>query len=443
MRFARATNDPKVLLIAYACEPGRGSEWGTSWAFVKELSRHQPVWLIAHADNRDRLDAHLAAVPTRHPVHVTYVKLSRWLGWLRHSSYALLNVHYYFWQWRAGRIARRLHAQERFDVVQHVSFSRWWMPSAGAAIARAGTPHRAKFIFGPCVGGELMPEKFSAKVPLSARWGEFQRWVARALWTRDPRLARCIRDAAIVVAGTPSSIAGVTKLGAQRVEVLPSVMITDTTLIDAARSTRAARIRDKTLRLVSAGGVNYYRGIDLTLRAIKQSGITDFHYTHCCGGPKLEAMVELARELGIADRVTFTGETKHAENLKHVARADALIHLVLRDSQGVVPEALALGVPVLALDHHSMTPILDESTGHKVPMQDATQESVIADVARTLRLWHDHRDLLTPMSHACVARSAELSPQYRVRLFRKWYAQLTHGAPSERAATPLPRAIAA
>jgi glycosyltransferase involved in cell wall biosynthesis len=424
------------LLIAYACEPGRGSEWGTSWAFVHELAQHQPVWLIAHADNRERLDARLAAAPLPNPVRVTYVELPRWLGWMRNSNYALLNVHYYFWQWRAGRIAQRLHAQERFDVAQHVSFSRWWMPSAGAAIARRGV----KFIFGPCVGGELMPKHFSNDVPAAARWGEFQRWVARTMWTHDPRLARCIGDASIVVAGTPSSIAGVTKLGAKRVEVLPSVMITDTTLIDAARPVRAARKVDATLRLVSVGGMVYHRGIDLILRALAASGIKDFHYTHCCGGVTLDAMKKLAAELGIADRVTFTGETKHAENLHYVAKADALLHLVLRDSQGVVPEALALGVPVMALDHHSMTPILDERTGHKVPMNGATQESVVADVARTLRLWAENRDLLKPMAQACVARSAELSPAHRVGLFRKWYAELTSEVPAKRAASPIAQA---
>lgn len=437
VRSARVSKTPKVLLIAYACEPGRGSEWGTSWAFVNELSRHQPVWLIAHADNRAGLDAHLKHGTGTHPIHVTYVELPRWLGWMRNSSYALLNVHYYLWQWQAGRITRRLHAHEKFDVAQHVSYSRWWMPSAGAAIARLG----AKFIFGPCVGGELMPKNFSNNVPRCARWSEFQRWAARTMWTRDPRLASCIRDASIVVAGTPASIEGVTKLGAKRVEVLPSIMITDTTLIDAARPIRQSRVRDKTLRLVSVGGMVYYRGIDLILRAIQQSGIEDFHYTHCCGGDTLEAMKQLAAELGLADRVTFAGETKHAENLQHVARSDALLHLVLRDSQGVVPEALALGVPVMALDHHSMSPILDESTGHKVPMgANATEQTVIDDVARTLRLWHDRRELLKPMSYACIARSAEFSPAHRVGLFRQWYAELTGRVQAKRPARPVARA---
>jgi glycosyltransferase involved in cell wall biosynthesis len=412
---------PNVLLIAHSCEPGRGSEWGTSWAFVNEMARHQPVWVIVHSDCRERLDAHLRSQPSPFPIHVKYVEMPRWLGWMRNSAYALHNIHYYLWQGQAGRMARAWHREVGFDVVQHISYSRWWMASAGAALVRDGV----KFIFGPCVGGESIPKCFRNRVPWRARWSEFQRHVARFVWQRDPALARCIRGADIVVGGTPASIDGMSAYGPRRIEVLTAAMITDTSLIDAARPLRESRRPDHVLRVCSVGGALYTRGIDLILKAIAQSGIEQIHYTHCCGGPALESLKRLAVELGIAHKVTFTGETNQARNLQYVAASDVLVHLALRDSQGVVPEALALGVPVIALDHHSMSPILDDTVGHKVPMDEhTTPESVIADVARTLQRYSQDRTALARLSRACVARSQELSPAYRVALFRRWHAEL-------------------
>lgn len=426
---------PRLLIIAYACEPRRGSEWGTSWAFVSEWARTEEVWLILHEDNREGLENYLKENPTPHPIHRTYVALPRWLGWMRNASYALLNVHYYLWQWAAGREARRIHEETRFDVVQHISYSRWWMPSAGCALASKGV----KFVFGPCVGGEQMPREFSKRAPLWMRWSEFQRSVARFIWTHDPAMARCIRNASIVVGGTPASVSGMLRYGPQRLEVLSAIMLTDTRLIEAARPIRAARVRDDTLRLCSVGGLVYYRGVGLILHAIARSGIQNFHFTHCCGGVMLDELKALAVELRIADRVTFTGETKHAENLQHVARSDLLIHLVLRDSQGVVPEALALGVPVMALDHHSMTPIIDERVGHKVPMPvDVTPEDVIENVAAKLKHWYQNRSELQSLTDGCIERSHELSPEYRVSIFRKWYAELL--AP-QKASNVVPRAM--
>ncbi len=411
----------RLLIIAYACEPGRGSEWGISWAVVSECSKTQEVWVIAHDDNRAGMESYLAKNPPAHPIHVTYVKLPKIAAWMRKSAYALLNVHYYFWQLAAGRAAKRLHETVKFDVVQHISYSRWWMASAGAALSSRGV----KFIFGPCVGGEQMPREFGKRAPLWMRWSELQRGVARYIWTHDPMLNRCIRDAAIVAGGTPASIRGMQKYGPKRVEMVSATLITDTRLIDSARPVRAERVRDGTLRLCSVGGLVYYRGVDLILRAIARSGIQNFHFTHCCGGEMLESLKLLANELGIADKVTFTGETKHAENLRYVAKADLLIHLVLRDSQGVVPEALALGVPVLALDHHSMSAIVDDRVGYKVPMaEDVTPQFIIDEVAKKLRHWYEHREELEAMGPACIARSRELSPEYRVALFRQWHAEL-------------------
>ena len=90
-----------------------------------------------------------------------------------------------------------------------------------------------------------------------------------------------------------------------------------------------------------------------------------------------------------------------------------------------MPEALALGVPVLALDHHSMSAVIDESVGHKVPMSDGvTSEQIVDRVAEKLRYWDAHRDELFGLSAACLERSAQLSPEHRVATFRRIHAEL-------------------
>ena len=36
----------RVLLSAYACEPGKGSEAGNGWNWARELSRYEDVWVL-------------------------------------------------------------------------------------------------------------------------------------------------------------------------------------------------------------------------------------------------------------------------------------------------------------------------------------------------------------------------------------------------------------
>lgn len=47
----------KILVSAYACEPGRGSEGEIGWSIVHELSKHHNVWVITRANNKVVHDA--------------------------------------------------------------------------------------------------------------------------------------------------------------------------------------------------------------------------------------------------------------------------------------------------------------------------------------------------------------------------------------------------
>ena len=53
----------KVLMSAYACEPGKGSEPGVGWTVAREMARHHDIWVITRANNRPVIEAELARNP--------------------------------------------------------------------------------------------------------------------------------------------------------------------------------------------------------------------------------------------------------------------------------------------------------------------------------------------------------------------------------------------
>lgn len=415
---------PKLLVISYACAPGKGSEWGTGWNFVRELARTQDVYLITHDDNRADIENHLPTLVDRDRIHVRYVKLPSMFAWMRQSAYALLNIHYYLWQKAAAREAIQWHGEERFEIVQHVSYTRWWMPSAGAALV----PHGAKFIFGTVVGGDLMPPKFRRGVNLRALWGEWLRWLARETWRRDPTLKRCIRSASIVLCGTQSTYDAVMSFKPQRAILISSGNMSDESILAPARAARKQHLEsvaqngNKPFRVVGVGGVSYYRGIDLVLRAIARSGIPNIEYVHACDGPDRPRLEKLARDLGISDRVCFLGDAPHAQNVRTLATADVYAHCVLRDSMGTTPEAMALGIPVLTLDINTPGLMVDDTCGYKVPVTDHTEpEQVIEELARTLRLWHADPELRARLGAGGQSRCHQFSHQGRGEQWRAFH----------------------
>lgn len=406
MNTTPSISAPRLLVISYACAPGKGSEWGAGWSFVREMARTNHVYLITHEDNRIDIESVLPTFADRQRVHVRYVRLSRWLSWMRSGSYALLNLHYYLWQKQAARVARTWQDEVHFDIAQHISYMRWWMPSAGAAIASRGV----KFIFGPVVGGEVMPRQFRRRLSLGNRFGEWQRRVAMKLWQLDPALARCIRSASLVICGTRNSMHQVEKYGPQRVELMASGTMSDESIINAAREEQTKRPRGDSFRVVSVGGMSYFRGIDLCLRAFAKAALPDAEYIHCCDGPDRSRLLHLVRELGIENRVTFTGDRKHAENVKTVGRGDVYIHAVLRDSMGTIPEAMSLGLPILTLDHNTPGLMVDETCGHLVKIDDnTTPEEVVDEMARVLREWYADREQMKRLGEAGRRRCQQFS----------------------------------
>ena len=49
----------KILVSAYACEPGKGSEPGAGWLWARAAARRHEVWVLTRANNREAIEAAL------------------------------------------------------------------------------------------------------------------------------------------------------------------------------------------------------------------------------------------------------------------------------------------------------------------------------------------------------------------------------------------------
>lgn len=411
----------KLAYISYSCGPGRGSEWGLGWHYVADLARTQPVWLITHEDNRPIIEPFLRDKHADHPVHVTYVKLPGWLGWMRNSFYCLYNIHYYLWQFAAANALRRVHHQERLDLVQHVSLFRWWMPSAGAALVDEGVG----FIFGPVGGGEILPAGFRSKSSIYSRFSDTIRLIARSIWRHDPLLKRCIRKSHLLLAGTEVCAGWFKRYGGKHIDVACAAIAGSSEVQQAAIQARAQRDAHQPFTFASCGGLSYYRGVDLAIRAFAKANLPNARYIHYCDGPYRATVQQLARDLGVADRVDLPGDMPHLDCVRGVARADACVHTVLRDSQGLVVEALIAGVPVITLDHLTPGMMITPECGVKIPIDDTTSPDQLVDqIASVMRDWYDHPEKLVRMSDAAQRQGLLFTPQAKGDTYRAHHARV-------------------
>lgn len=103
------------------------------------------------------------------------------------------------------------------------------------------------------------------------------------------------------------------------------------------------------------------------------------------GGPEEEHLRTLARDLGVGDRAVFTGLLPHRRALACMAAGDVFLYASQTETQGlVVAEAMAAGVPVVAVDASGVSEaVTDGISGFLVAPE------VEALAARGMALLHD------------------------------------------------------
>ena len=138
----------QILLSAFACAPGRGSEHGVGWEWPKALSEicEHDVTVLTHARNRPAIEAYLASHPEMR-VRFRYLDGANWFGGLGSLGHYLF---YYCWQVRIVMHLLITRSWRQYDVIHHLTYGGIRSHSLLFLFPRA-------FLIGPLGGGEIAP----------------------------------------------------------------------------------------------------------------------------------------------------------------------------------------------------------------------------------------------------------------------------------------------
>ncbi|MBU8536728.1 glycosyltransferase family 4 protein [Falsiroseomonas tokyonensis] len=136
--------------------------------------------------------------------------------------------------------------------------------------------------------------------------------------------------------------------------------------------------------LISVGHLIPRKGHDLVIRALPQ---LPGHALMVLGeGPERGALLALAQQLGVADRVHLLGAQPHAELPRYYSAADALVLASAREGwANVLLESMACGTPVVASPAWGSREAV-RSPAAGLVMPEATPEAIAATTRRLLGL---------------------------------------------------------
>ncbi|AFY96780.1 glycosyltransferase family 4 protein [Chamaesiphon minutus] len=403
----------KVLISAYACRPGEGSEPGVGWNVVRELVEYHDLWVLTRSDNRTSIELALTRdpLPGLHFIYCDPPLLVQRLNY----NYKLVHLHYYAWQIAAYMVARNLHKEINFDIVHHVTYVRYSSPSFLALLP-------VPFIWGTVGGGESAPKAFWEDFSWRGKVYELTRSLAHRIGELDPFTRLTARRSILVRATTEETATRLRQMGAKDVEIFPESGLSEVEIEQLAQI--PLPIDRSNIRFISMARLLHWKGLHLGIRAFARANIPNSEYWILGDGVEKQRLEALVVSLGIEDRVKFWGRLPRQDTLQKLAESTVLLHPSLHDSGGwVCLEAMAAGRPPICLNLGGPATQVTTETGFKISAQ--TPDLAVAGLAAAMTQLAGDRELLASMSQAGRERVKEVySWQHKGYLLAQLYSTI-------------------
>ncbi|MBI3893319.1 MAG: glycosyltransferase [Candidatus Wallbacteria bacterium] len=393
----------RVLVSAYACGPGSGSEPGVGWGWALGIAeRGHEVCVVTRHCSRESIEAWQRA--GKGPVErleFLYYDLPGFDDWWLTGGFGT-QAYYVFWQWGAARLALQAHKRKPFDLVHHVTLATVRQPSF---LWRLGRP----LWFGPVGGGEVPPRRLRRQFSLGGwLWESF-----RELWNRacryDPLLRLTLSHADRIYVTSPQSRGVLPPAHRERAEVMPTVGLDPRTGSRECCPPRQSQSRPGALEVLFAGRFVAFKGLSLGLDAFARHArrFPGSRLTLVGQGPEEAHLKEAAVRLGVEKDVEFVRWLPRSELCRLYRESDVFFFPSLGDSGGMVLlEAMAHGLPVVCLALGGPAILADSTCGRVVAAEGLPAATVADGLAGALDQLASSEELLHALALGAPVRAA-------------------------------------
>ena len=336
-RQSRAVGGPgsakRVLVAAYSCVPGRGSEPGAGWVWLREIAGRFPVTLLTTVHPASAEDSRaLEDTIVQLGLDIELIRVTTALDGIDGDS-PLRLLRYLAWIRAAGKRAVALEATGRFFVGHHLTFATSWLPTPLSRLKV--TP----YVWGPVGGATYPPATLRLELDLKGRIKEaLIRWVSRG---SRATLAR--RSAA-----RASTIVAINRDTARALRQYRTTIVEPNAAFDYSTFPHVADVRRSVpKRAIYAGRLMGYKGVELAVRAFADPRVAEWSLDIFGAGPDESRLIELVKSLALRERVSFRGVVDRAILFAALQESSVFLFPSMREGgPWAVAEATAIGLKV-------------------------------------------------------------------------------------------------
>lgn len=402
----------KILINAYACSPGMGSEPGMAWNWVSNLAKFCELYIITEGEFRDKIEEVVPTLEWGKNMHFYYNPVSdeiRKMCW--NQGDWRFYKYYREWQWKTYLMAKDICSKEKIDVLHQLNMIGFREPGYLWKLSKEnGVP----FVWGPVDAKDKFPVAYlggaSMKTKLFMRLKNFL-----TVWQlkHSKRVRQAASQASVIFSASSNS-----KVSFNKYMAIDSPLLNETgcyvqehPLIDKSQK--------ETFDVLWVGKLDFRKQLGIALQSVAIADNENIRL-HIVGGGDAEPYKQLANTLGITDKCIWHGAVSHDEVQSIMQNSDVFFFTsVAEGTPHVVLEAIGNNLPVVCFDTCGQGDAVNENVGRKIELSTPMQS--VHEFARVLKELERNRDLLKQMSENCKQRQLELSWEEKAKTMVKWY----------------------
>lgn len=405
----------KILINAYACSPGMGSEPGMAWNWVSNLAKFCELYIITEGEFREKIEAVVPMLEQGKNMHFYYNPVTeeiRQMCW--NQGDWRFYKYYREWQWKTYLMAKEICSSEHIDVLHQLNMIGFREPGYLWKLSKESD---VPFVWGPIGGLKQFPLAYLQGAGLKMKLFNRLKNILN-VWQlkHEKRVDEALKTARLLVSSIPDSYRAIKKY-----KGLESIVIPETGCF-LSEDIPTDRFDEKELHVMWVGKFDFRKQLPLAQRAIAIANNPNIVLDIYGGGSdeQIASAKRVADLLGITEKVVWHGNQPNDVVMNAMRKAQVFFFTsVSEDTSTVVLEAVSNRLPVLCFDACGMAAVIDDKVGRKVALSNPTRSAT--NFAKLLNDLEHDRNLLKQLSENCKQRQTELSWEEKAKTIVEWY----------------------
>ena len=402
-----------ILINAYACSPGMGSEPGMAWNWCVNLAKYCELHIITEGEFRKKIEAELPKLPQGKNMHFYYNPVSKKIRRMCWNQGDWRFYKYYRkWQYKTYEIALDIIKEHKIDIVHQLNMIGFREPGYFWKIGNK------PFVWGPIDAKEKFPVAYLAGADLKSKvFIRLKNFLTGMQLRYSNRVRKAVQKAAIVISASSES-----QKSFKKYFKIESPLLNETGCYPK-EIPAIDKSQKETLDLLWVGKMDFRKQLSLAIRTIADLNNKNIKL-HIVGGGDATSYKALADSLHISEQCIWHGVVTHDEVQKIMQESDLFFFTsVAEGTPHVVLEAIGNNLPVICFDVCGQGDSINDKVGVKIPLSNPEQS--IKNFSKIIGHLYYHKELLKEMSSNCKGRQEVLSWDNKAKQMIELYERAT------------------